>query len=78
MGQWLVGIGGSLGAVLLMALVAWAGSDQGVTALGIPVFLLCGIFALAVQWLVFIHAWRNQTEHFYDLTGSLTLSLIHI
>ena len=72
MGQWLVGIGGSLGAVLLMALVAWAGSDQGVTALGIPVFLLCGIFALAVQWLVFIHAWRNQTEHFYDLTGSLT------
>lgn len=72
MGQWLVGIGGSLGAVLLMALVAWAGSDQGVTALGIPIFLLCGIFALAVQWLVFIHAWRNQTEHFYDLTGSLT------
>lgn len=72
MGQWLVGIGGSLGAVLLMALVAWAGSDQSVTALGIPIFLLCGIFALAVQWLVFIHAWRNQTEHFYDLTGSLT------
>ena len=72
MGQWLVGIGGSLGAVLLMALVAWAGSDQGVTALGIPIFLLCGIFALAVQWLVFIHAWRNQTEHFYDLTGSVT------
>lgn len=72
MGKWLVGIGGSLGAVLLMALVAWAGSDQSVTALGIPIFLLCGIFALAVQWLVFIHAWRNQTEHFYDLTGSLT------
>ena len=24
------------------------------------------------QWLIFIHAWFAQTEHFFDLTGSLT------
>ena len=29
-------------------------------------------FAFAVQWLIFIHAWFAQTEHFFDLTGSLT------
>ena len=32
--------------------------------------LFVGVFAL--QWLGFLHAWRYQTEHFYDLLGSLS------
>jgi steroid 5-alpha reductase family enzyme len=30
------------------------------------------VIAFAVQWIVFIPAWLRRTEHFYDLTGSLT------
>ena len=59
-------------ATLIALLVGWAGSQHGHTVAGMPVMLLCVLVAFAVQWLVFIHAWRNRTERFFDLTGSLT------
>lgn len=34
--------------------------------------LLCALIAFLIQWLVFIPSYLNQTERFYDLTGSLT------
>lgn len=52
--------------------VAWGGSQGGATIGAMPVFLLCGIFAFAVNWLVFIPANIYQTEKYYDLTGALT------
>lgn len=52
--------------------VAWGGSQGGSTIGTIPVFLLCGFFAFAVNWLVWIPATIYQTEKYYDLTGSLT------
>lgn len=52
--------------------VAWGGSQGGTTLGSLPVFLLCGIFAFAVNWLAFIPASIFQTEKYYDLTGSLT------
>lgn len=46
---------------------------------GIPVFALCVGLAFLIQWLVFIPAFRMQTEKFFDLTGSLTyISVISI
>ena len=72
MQKWIIGLLGSIGAVLLATAVAWAGSDQGILYNDLSVFLWCGVFAFAVQWLIFIHAWFAQTEHFFDLTGSLT------
>jgi steroid 5-alpha reductase family enzyme len=62
----------ALFATLAAALVGWAGSQHGYTAFGLPAMLLCVLVAFAVQWLVFIHAWANRTEKFFDLTGSLT------
>ena len=59
-------------ALLAALLVGWAGSQHGYIVAGVPAMLLCVLFAFAVQWLVFIHAWRNRTERFFDLTGSLT------
>lgn len=53
-------------------LVALAGS-QGSSMVGtMPLFLICGIIAYAVNWLAFIPAFAAKTEKYYDLTGSLT------
>ena len=59
-------------AVIIGALVAWAGSDGGDRFNGIPVFAICGALAFAVNWLVFIPSAIAQTEHYYDLTGGIT------
>ena len=58
--------------VLLGAGLAWAGSQNGAAAGGIPVFILAVAAAFIIQWLAFIPAYLRQTERFYDLTGSLT------
>lgn len=62
----------SLLVVVIGALVAWAGSQGGATAGGIPVFALAVGIAFAIQWVVYIHAWLNRTEKYFDLTGALT------
>jgi steroid 5-alpha reductase family enzyme len=62
----------ALVALLVALLVGWAGSQHGYTVAGIPVMMLCVLTAFLVQWLVFMHAWKNRTEKFFDLTGSLT------
>jgi len=59
-------------AVLVALLVGWAGSQHGHSVAGMPVMLLCVLTAFLVQWIVFIHAWKNRTEKYFDLTGSLT------
>lgn len=52
--------------------VAWGGSQGGGQYNGIPIFILCAILAFVINWLAFIPAWLARTEHYYDLTGSLT------
>jgi steroid 5-alpha reductase family enzyme len=59
-------------ALLVAAAVAWAGSQGGVTAAGVPLFALAGLVAFVIQWIVFVPSYRQQTERWYDLTGSLT------
>ena len=61
-----------IGAVIIGALVAWAGSQGGVSVGGVPVFALAVGLAFLVQWLVFIPSYLAKTERYYDLTGSLT------
>lgn len=61
-----------LGAIAVATLVAIAGSDGGASVGNVPVFVLCAVIAFAVQWLAFVPAYLRQTEHFFDLTGSLT------
>ena len=76
MQKWIVGIISIIGAVALAAMVALSGSDQGVLYDGMSVFVWCGVFAFAVQWLIFIHAWFAKTEAYFDLTGSLTYIVV--
>lgn len=68
---------GIITAVVIGALVAWAGSDGSVLVGGVPVFALCGLLAFAINWAAFIPANMSKTERYYDLTGSITyLSVI--
>ncbi|MBM3125651.1 MAG: DUF1295 domain-containing protein [Chloroflexi bacterium] len=58
--------------VLIGYLVALAGSQNGATLGGAPVFMLAVGLAFIIQWLAFIPSYFFQTEKFFDLTGSLT------
>jgi steroid 5-alpha reductase family enzyme len=59
-------------SILVGAGVAWAGSQGGGTAMGIPVFALVVGMAFVIQWLVFVPSYLLRNESFYDLTGSIT------
>ncbi|MGG6381342.1 DUF1295 domain-containing protein [Paenarthrobacter sp. NEAU-H11] len=59
-------------AVLVGALVAFAGSQGGATVGGFPLFALGVAAAFLIQWLAFVPAFKAQTEKYYDLTGALT------
>jgi steroid 5-alpha reductase family enzyme len=64
--------------VVIGFLVALAGSQNGASVVGIPVFGLSVGLAFLIQWLVFIPSFWFQTEKFFDLTGSLTYISITI
>lgn len=58
--------------VLIGVGLAFAGSQGGARVFGLPLFaLLVGLIFL-IQWVAFIPAFLNQTEKFYDITGSIT------
>ena len=59
-------------AIVIGALISWAGSDGGDRFEVVPVFALCGVLAFAVNWAAFVPAAIKRTEHFYDLTGGIT------
>ncbi len=65
----IIGIVASLGIGVLIAL---AGSQGSVKQGDIAVFALCGIIAFVIQWVAFVPSYANRTEHYYDLTGSIT------
>ncbi|MBU2677119.1 MAG: DUF1295 domain-containing protein [Gammaproteobacteria bacterium] len=59
-------------AIVLGAMISWAGSDGGVSAGSVPLFALCGALAFIINWLAFVPSALAQTERFYDLTGGIT------
>lgn len=58
--------------VVVGVLVALAGSENGSSVAGIPVFAILVGLAFVIQWVVFIPSYKFQTERFFDLTGSIT------
>jgi steroid 5-alpha reductase family enzyme len=59
-------------AIVVGALISWAGSDAGDRFGALPVFALCGALAFAVNWVAFIPAALARTERYYDLVGGIT------
>ena len=68
----LIWVSGIVAALVLGTGIAFAGSQSGHTWQGLPLFALCCAAAFLIQWLMFVPAWVFQTEHYFDLTGSLT------
>ncbi len=62
----------SIISVLIGALVAF-GINQGSVAIsGLSLIYVCFFMIFTIQWLIFIPSYVYQTEHYFDLTGSLT------
>ena len=56
-----------------------AAGQGGVSVRGLTVFAMCTILAFSLQWIMFMPAYKFQTERYYDLTGSVTyLSVIYL
>lgn len=59
-------------SVTLAVLVGLAGSHNGDSAGSIRIFLLCAIVSLIINLVAFVPSYVARTEHYYDLTGSMT------
>ena len=59
-------------SILLASLVALGINQGGVNISGISLIYLCCFMVFLAQWLVFIPSYVFVTEHYFDLTGSLT------
>ena len=62
--------------IVVATLFALAGSQAGSTLGRMPLFGVLVGLAILIQWLAFIPAYRQQTEKFYDITGSITYFLV--
>ena len=58
--------------LILTALISKANSEYSVKLGEVSLYLVLGCVAILVNWLAFIPAYKFQTEHYYDLTGSIT------
>lgn len=58
--------------LIISAAIAMAGSQSSVMVGGLPLFLLCASIGFLLHWVVFIPSYLFQTEHYFDLTGSIS------
>ena len=59
-------------SLVIGALVILAGSHGSIPVAGQPLFALCGVIGFALHWSVFVPSYIFQTEHYFDLTGSIS------
>jgi steroid 5-alpha reductase family enzyme len=65
----LIGIAVSL---IVAALILLAGSQGSLSLQGLPLFAVCGAIGFILHWAIFIPSYAFQTEHYFDLTGSIS------
>jgi len=63
-------------SLLLGAAIALAGSSGSISFNGYPLFAICALIGFILHWFVFIPSFFYQTEHFFDLTGSISYIVI--
>jgi steroid 5-alpha reductase family enzyme len=72
-------IGNIIGIIVAVAVgvgVAFAGGQGSVALFGVPLFMLIIASAYLIQWIVFVFAYIQKSEKFFDLTGSLTYTVL--
>jgi len=63
---------GILIIIAISAALAVAGSQGSFAFSGAPLFALCASVGFILHWIAFIPAFGYQTEHYFDLTGSIS------
>ena len=61
-----------LSCLALGVIVALAGSQGSITFNGLPSFALAASIGFILHWLIFIPSYIYQTEHYFDLIGSIS------
>lgn len=64
-----------IGIVIILALsigIAVAGSQGSVYVPRVPLFAICASVGFLLHWIVFVPSFIFQTEHYFDLTGSIS------
>ena len=59
-------------SILIGLLIAIAGSDGSETYNGMSLFIICASMSFVLHWIIFIPSFAFQTEHYFDLTGSIS------
>jgi len=59
-------------SLVLGITIALAGSPGSISFNGYPLFAICASIGFFLHWFVFIPSFFYQTEHYFDLTGSIS------
>ena len=68
----IVTIPATIVSILIGLLIAIAGSEGSVNFNGVALFAICASISYVLHWLIFIPSFIYQTEHYFDLTGSIS------
>ncbi len=63
---------GILVSMVIGGLILQAGSQGSIQVYGLPLFVICGAIGFILHWTIFLPSFAFQTEHYFDLTGSLS------
>ena len=63
---------GILVILIISCAIALAGSQGSIEANGLPLFLICASVGFILHWIIFVPSFIAQTEHYFDLTGSIS------
>tara|TARA_B100001250_G_scaffold407512_1_gene428393 strand:+ start:797 stop:1681 length:885 start_codon:yes stop_codon:yes gene_type:complete len=56
-------------------IIGYVGSAGSLILNGYPLFILCACIPFVIHWIVFIPSMIKQTEHYFDLMGSISYVL---
>ena len=59
-------------ALLIGGLFLAAGSQGSVEVAGLSLFVVCGLIGFGLHWTIFLPSFAFKTEHYFDLTGSIS------
>ena len=59
-------------SIFLGLLIALAGSQGSEAYNGVAIFAICASVSYILHWVIFIPSFIFQTEHYFDLTGSIS------
>ncbi|MAS58629.1 MAG: hypothetical protein CMD42_02660 [Gammaproteobacteria bacterium] len=67
-----VSIASILACLTLGLCIAFAGSKGSILISGYSLFVICGAISFLLHWIIFIPSYIYQTEHYFDITGSVS------